>query len=119
WISKEFIRIGGTENRNKSESPGGFAYISTDKTNLRASADISAPVITKGSPGERYPIVGKEGDWYKITLASGREAYVASWVVSFNKANAPSKTEAAIKPANKTFGLSGKTIVLDAGHGGY
>lgn len=119
WISKQFIRFAGAGNTNKNGSPGGFAYITTDKTNLRADADTSAPVITKGSPGERYPIIGQDGDWYKITLASGREAYVASWVVSPNKTSAPSKTESDVKSVNKTPGLSGKTIILDAGHGGY
>ena len=77
WISKQFIQFGGAAQANKNESSGtgGFAYISNDQTNLRAGADTSAPVITKGSAGERYPIVGQEGDWYKITTASGREAY--------------------------------------------
>lgn len=116
WISQQYIRFPEKVKANKSQ-PGtsGFAYISADQTNLRASAGTSAPVITKGSPGERYPIIGQEGDWYKIMLASGREAYVASWVVSSNKS-----TAAKAKPdENPATGLSGKTIVLDAGHGGY
>lgn len=117
WISQQYIRYSGEAKADKGESSraGGFAYISTDQTNLRAGADTSAPVITKGSPGERYPIIGQEGDWYKITLASGREAYVASWVVSPNK----NKTSKAMPAENGAAGLSGKTIVLDAGHGGY
>ncbi|RWR13663.1 N-acetylmuramoyl-L-alanine amidase [Siminovitchia fortis] len=120
WVSRQYIQFSGEASANKSESSGanGFAYISTDQTNLRAGADTSAPVITKGSPGERYPIVGREGDWYKITLASGREAYVASWVVSSGK-----NTSATVNPAAKSVsqapGLAGKTIVLDAGHGGH
>ncbi|GIN95435.1 N-acetylmuramoyl-L-alanine amidase [Siminovitchia terrae] len=119
WISKQFIQFGGAAQANKNEpsGTGGFAYISNDQTNLRAGADTSAPVITKGSAGERYPIVGQEGDWYKITTASGREAYVASWLVSSNK-NTSSTGEPAAQSTNQTSGLSGKTIVLDAGHGG-
>ncbi|MFD1706144.1 N-acetylmuramoyl-L-alanine amidase [Siminovitchia sediminis] len=115
WISKQFIRFAGETNQHPS---AGFAYISTDSTNLRARADLSAPVVTKGSAGERYPIAGQEGDWYKITLASGQTAYVASWVVSTEKTAAPAKS-AGHSSSSAGTGLAGKTIVIDAGHGGY
>ncbi len=116
WISKQFLRF--PETSKQDTQSGGFAYISTDKTNLRSGADTSAPIITKGSTGERYPIIGQEGDWYKITLASGRDAYVAGWVVSLD-GNSQSQAAPTMNETNRTSGLSGKTIVLDAGHGGH
>lgn len=117
WISKQYLQFPG-EAKAINEPSKGFVYISNDKTNLRSGADTSAPVITRGSQGERYPVVGQEGDWYKITLASGREAYVASWVVSSGK-NTQSTEATASNSSNISPGLAGKTIVLDAGHGGH
>jgi uncharacterized protein YgiM (DUF1202 family) len=27
------------------------------------------------------PIIGESGEWYKVTLENGKEAWVANWVV--------------------------------------
>lgn len=112
WVNSAFISKG----RSESKSADGFAFIRQEGTNLRSDASTSAEVITTGSTGERYPIVGKEDDWYKINLASGREAYVASWVIDSQGDGAPAvqKSSGTASP-----GFAGKTIVLDAGHGGH
>lgn len=74
-------------------------------TNLRSGPGTNYNVITQGSQGDRFTVLGKSGKWYKVQLPSGKAAYVAGWIV------VPSKKEQAA--------LSGKTIVLDPGHGGY
>ncbi|WP_052712179.1 N-acetylmuramoyl-L-alanine amidase [Domibacillus indicus] len=100
WVSGQFIRTGGKQPASASQ----FVRIQTEGTNLRSGPSTSSSVIVKGSVGERYPVIGRSGDWIKIRLASGSEAYVAGWVVS-------SKETAA-------SALQGKVIVLDPGHGG-
>lgn len=101
WVSGQYVQTEGTRQSAGSDS---YVRIQTEGTNLRSSPSTSASIIVKGSIGERYPVSGRSGDWIKIRLASGNEAYVASWVVSSNEKAASS--------------LEGKVIVLDPGHGG-
>ncbi|KAB7707412.1 SH3 domain-containing protein [Bacillus aerolatus] len=122
WVNKQFIRINEANKlSNTQASVDGFAVILHDRTNIRSAAGVSSSVVTKGSQGERYPIIGREGDWYKITLASGRQAYVASWVVSVNgegNASTAPSAQTTQPNASRSTSLQGKTIVLDPGHGG-
>ncbi|HEY9577635.1 MAG TPA: N-acetylmuramoyl-L-alanine amidase [Pseudobacillus sp.] len=121
WVNRQFVRMVSNETKqivNKSEAAAdGFAVILYNGTNLRSDASTSASIVTRGSQGERYPIHARVGDWYKISLASGQQAYVASWVVSVN-GEAASESSSAEPTVNRTPGLQGKTIILDPGHGG-
>ncbi|MET1031074.1 N-acetylmuramoyl-L-alanine amidase [Domibacillus tundrae] len=100
WVNEQYVQT----DKNEYSSSSQFVRIQTEGTNLRSGPSTSSSVIVQGSAGERYPIVSREGDWIKIRLASGNEAYVAGWVVSSKKA--------------ETSSLQGKVIVLDPGHGG-
>lgn len=52
-----------------------------DVTNLRSGPGTECDITGKAQPGETYPIVEAEGDWYLVTLPDQSTAYVASWVV--------------------------------------
>ncbi|WP_251272016.1 N-acetylmuramoyl-L-alanine amidase [Domibacillus indicus] len=106
WVSGQFV--GGAAE--KTASSGEFVRIQTEGTNLRSGPSTSSSVIVQGSVGERYPVTGRSGDWIRIRLASGNEAYVASWVVSGQGQGTHASTSAS--------SLQGKVIVLDPGHGG-
>lgn len=49
--------------------------------NVRSGPDTSYDLVTRVYKGETMTILAVEGDWYKVRLNSGQEAYVASWVV--------------------------------------
>lgn len=120
WVSRQFVRLSSESEQSTSHSEtaaDGFAVILYNGTNLRSSASTSASVAARGSQGERYPIQARVGDWYKIGLASGQQAFVASWVVSVN-GESPSENSSSEPAADRTPGLQGKTIILDPGHGG-
>ncbi|MFK2824482.1 N-acetylmuramoyl-L-alanine amidase [Bacillus sp. B190/17] len=115
WISEQFVRMITKTNSSAANSKtvaDGFAVILYNGTNLRSDASRSSSIVARGSQGERYPIHARVGDWYEIRLASGQQAYVASWVVSVN---GEASSQAS---ASRTPGLQGKTIILDPGHGG-
>ncbi|WP_171016648.1 N-acetylmuramoyl-L-alanine amidase [Pseudalkalibacillus caeni] len=82
-------------------------------SNLRAGPGINYKAIGLGNKGDQFQLIGREGEWLKVSLPSGKQAYVASWIVS----TSPS-TPSIIHPGLKN-GLHGKTIVIDPGHGGY
>jgi N-acetylmuramoyl-L-alanine amidase len=107
WVSSRFVR---SQSAQRTASTDDFVIITNEGTNIRTSPSTSSSVIVKGTSGERYPITGREGEWYKISLVNGNEAYVASWVVSSSN----NKTSSA----RNSNSLNGKVIVLDPGHGG-
>lgn len=80
--------------------------------NLRSGPDINSSVLGKGEEAERFNILGKNGDWYRIALKNGVEAHVANWVVM------PVGVELPIPDYYIGNILEGLTIVVDPGHGG-
>ncbi|WP_347552888.1 N-acetylmuramoyl-L-alanine amidase [Pseudalkalibacillus hwajinpoensis] len=103
WVDSKYIR--GTD-----KSGGGSAYVTIlyQATNLRSGPGTSYNVISQAPIKKRFKIIGKEGKWYRILLRDGSTAYVADWVVS-------TASNLSILPPLRT----GKTVVLDAGHGGH
>ncbi|WP_408011717.1 N-acetylmuramoyl-L-alanine amidase [Pseudalkalibacillus sp. A8] len=85
-----------------------------DGTNLRSGPSTSHKVVARGNKRDQFPILSKQGDWYKIKLSNQKEAYVAGWIVSLNGASLPEVTHPSVGDH-----LTGKTIVVDAGHGGH
>lgn len=106
WIFKEFTEYENTEEPANPEAkpaeekrtdevwaaslnePTVVKII--DITNLRSGPDIDYDIIGKAMPGETFPIVETDGEWYMISLPDDSTAYVASWVVEtdFLKRNA-------------------------------
>lgn len=95
-------------NEHKEETYVSLIY---NSTNLRNGPSTNHKILGRGHKGDRFDVMEKQGQWYKISYKN-KEAYVASWIVKeFNKESSP-----ATSPSNHT--LSGKTIMIDAGHGG-
>ncbi|QTD41611.1 SH3 domain-containing protein [Sporosarcina sp. Te-1] len=90
----------------------------TNGTNIRSQATTSSEVVHRANAGDKLPIISTEGEWYKIALPDGQEAFVAKWVVSDDSnatmINAEKKKNQAREPGT----LKGLTIAIDAGHGG-
>lgn len=85
---------GGTTNTGSVSNPTDVTVTSTypvgykakvktgnSYVNVRSGPDTSYSQVTKVYPGENMSILAVQGDWYKVRLNSGQEAYVASWVV--------------------------------------
>ncbi|WP_213422878.1 N-acetylmuramoyl-L-alanine amidase [Bhargavaea massiliensis] len=102
----------GSESGNQADS----VTILYDGTNLRSSDSTSSDVVKRAAAGETFSGV-REGDWYRISLNDGSEAYVASWVVSVGGEAAELKDQKK-KAGRKEGTLNGVTLVIDPGHGG-
>jgi hypothetical protein len=50
--------------------------------NLRSGPDTSYELAGRITQGEEATIIMLEGNWYKVRLATGHEAWVADWVVN-------------------------------------
>ncbi|MBM7648998.1 N-acetylmuramoyl-L-alanine amidase [Bacillus ectoiniformans] len=117
WVHEQFIRLGSQneqEVKNQVTSRSEHAVLLYNGTNLRSEPSMESSIVARGSQGESYPVVSREGKWLKVSLPDGREAYLASWIVTVN-----GKAEQQKPATNQSAtGLRGKTIVLDPGHGG-
>ncbi len=102
WVDSTYLQE--TDKQEESE----FLTILYQATNLRSGPGLNYEVIKQAPAKARYKIAAKEGKWFRILLDDGRSAYVADWVVS-------TASKLSTSPVLK----SGKTVVLDAGHGGY
>ncbi|WP_428993686.1 stage II sporulation protein P [Brevibacillus choshinensis] len=50
-------------------------------TNLRSGPGTSYPVVGNVQPGQVFPVVQTEGDWYLIRMPDSSTAYIAGWIV--------------------------------------
>ncbi|MDQ0214595.1 N-acetylmuramoyl-L-alanine amidase [Oikeobacillus pervagus] len=108
WIHQSFVKF--ENNRKDSSTPQEEVVILYNGTKIREKATTKSSILAFVQQGDRYTVLSKEGDWFKISLPYQQEGYIASWVVSY-------KTVQKKKQARKG-GLKGKTIILDPGHGG-
>ncbi|MGA9290826.1 MAG: SH3 domain-containing protein, partial [Anaerobacillus sp.] len=102
WVDRTYLQ--GTTKT----SAASYLSILYQATNLRSGPGMEYNIIKQASIHERYKIADKEGKWYRIILSDGTSAYVADWVVT-------TASQLSITPEVS----SGKTVVLDAGHGGH
>lgn len=109
---------GSTSASQSSSEPGKRVTVLTNGTNIRSSATTSSEIVTRVNAGERLDVVSEDGDWFKVTLPSGEQAFIAKWVVSTGTV-AQADTPAQPKTSSRSKGtLKGLTIAVDAGHGG-
>jgi N-acetylmuramoyl-L-alanine amidase len=87
---------------------GPYVTILNPDTNIRSGPGTQHGIVRRVQTGEKYAIVKKEGDWFRIALSDGTTGYVAGWLV------APE----GMPPVIKGNELVGKVIVVDPGHGG-
>ncbi|MBG9789729.1 stage II sporulation protein P [Brevibacillus laterosporus] len=67
-----------TPNTGQAEA---MIRVKNPDTNLRSGPGTNYAVVGNVQPGQVYPIVQSEGDWYEIRLADNSTAYIASWIV--------------------------------------
>ncbi|GGD03911.1 N-acetylmuramoyl-L-alanine amidase [Pontibacillus salipaludis] len=79
-------------------------------TNIRKGPSTNTSIVGRGSKGQQFNVISHGNKWYEIEY-NGGSAYVADWIVTSRSSNVEelSKEEQSI---------AGKTIVIDAGHGG-
>jgi N-acetylmuramoyl-L-alanine amidase len=115
WVSASYINV-----KTAAPSPsavtapvvakGTTYYVTASSLNIRQQPSTSGKILTSVKKNQRVTFFEKSGSWGKIKTASG----ITGWAsLSYLTQKAPTA------PVPVTSGLvSGKTIVLDAGHGG-
>ncbi len=110
YLEKETISTPPVEDSIKEEiSTVNILY---DRTNIRSGPSTTTDVILRAKLGETFTIVEKIDEWYKINITPSQVGYVAGWIVS-----TVGKVEKVERPGMNQY-VTGKTIVIDPGHGG-
>lgn len=109
WVNAQYIEKSTSES-SSPESEGRNISILHDGTNIRKKPELASPIVDTAHSGEVYEVIEEKNNWYKIETANGKTGFIASWVVS--------STNRPVLHNKSGDGISGKTIVVDAGHGG-
>jgi len=138
WVASAYLA--------NAESPVGSrreGIVAADSLNVRVAPSLSAERVGRLLRGERVEVVEAKRDWYQVIARSGLNGWVAAEYIEMKsgqdvgnekKAAAASNSPAAVALTSIQGGgsrryvnewtrgpiqvLAGKTIVLDAGHGG-
>ena len=103
-----------TTEVSKQITTNGDVVINGNIVNIRSGPSTNHSIIAKAKSGDRYKLISTDGDWKNIQLADGTTAWVAGWLVS----DAGQEQQIVATKENTGGSLNGKTIILDAGHGG-
>lgn len=87
---------------------GSIATVTADSLRIRSGPGTSYSAIGSLQQGEQVTVTASKGDWLNIRTAGGAKGWVAKEYVDKGAAQAHSSGK----------GIRGKTIVVDAGHGG-
>ncbi|MDC3415629.1 N-acetylmuramoyl-L-alanine amidase [Aquibacillus salsiterrae] len=109
WVSKDYINFSNIDEQAQGleeDKLTSRAVIKYEEVNIRNGPSTSYEIIGFAKKGESYPIKNQENDWTEIEF-NGKQAFIPAWGIESNNS----------KPKNTN--IKNKTIVLDAGHGGY
>lgn len=111
WVHRSYIanvEKNTEQNTEQNAEQNTYVQMLYDNTNIRAAASTQSSIITKAKRGDQFAVIRKEGQWYVIQVDAQTIGYVAEWIVQVSKQPSPSEPQTIV----------GKTIVIDAGHGG-
>ncbi|MCA1063526.1 SH3 domain-containing protein [Rossellomorea aquimaris] len=116
WVAGWYVQKTVTASAHEGETSSQKEKVTIlyNGTNIRSEANTQARVIGRGSSGDVFQVISKDGDWYEINLADGTRGFVAGWVVSIRSGSGENTTPSR---TNKG-GLQDKVVVIDPGHGG-
>jgi N-acetylmuramoyl-L-alanine amidase len=98
WIAGWFAKVNEvavtpptdtTQNSPSDQSTGTVVAIIKDNlVNVRGGPGTQHGVISQVSRGQRFGVLERAGDWYKVKLEGGVAGWVAGWLVNVEKAEA-------------------------------
>ena len=113
WIAAWYAKP--SDNRTSSDlnmDEGEPITITKDRVNIRTGPGTTYPITKVTSIGETYKLIGTKEEWSEVQLSDGNTGFIATRLLSGYDSDVQAANNGQSGP------LSGKLIVLDAGHGG-
>ncbi|MBO1006015.1 N-acetylmuramoyl-L-alanine amidase [Pseudogracilibacillus auburnensis] len=115
WIASHYLYSSTSVSASASIKSNKSITVAAQGVRLRSGPGTDYSIIGYSTYGETFQLIESKGDWKHVRLNNDNSAWIAGWLVT-----ADGQVHAAPKKSsNKVGNLSGKTIILDAGHGGY
>ncbi|TCI66843.1 cell wall hydrolase [Exiguobacterium sp. SH0S7] len=102
YVSSQYLKASSPSTTTSSTK----AYTTTVNLNLRKSASTTGTVLLTIPSGRKVTYRGTYGSWYKVSYG-GKTGYVAARYLKAGTTTTPTTSTG-----------SGRTVVIDAGHGG-
>ncbi|MFD1851999.1 N-acetylmuramoyl-L-alanine amidase [Oceanobacillus bengalensis] len=127
WVAEHHL-IPLTNHSQKESNPvetsSSDTVTITESINVRSGPGTNYSIIGSAYPGESYEVMNADKDWYQISYNNGSSGWIASWLTSesLHSENSTADRQKGSEEGQQTIAhgsLSGATIVLDPGHGGY
>ncbi|TCP54536.1 N-acetylmuramoyl-L-alanine amidase [Tumebacillus sp. BK434] len=118
YVATEYLRLPGHALPQAESRPSDSNAVQVklnEHANLRTGPGTNFPVLTAGRAGSQFAVTAKSGAWLQLQIDPETKAWVAAWLtdVTGDLGQVPEEQ------ATLDNRLRGKTIVLDAGHGGF
>ncbi|TDQ37996.1 N-acetylmuramoyl-L-alanine amidase [Aureibacillus halotolerans] len=94
-----------------------YVTSSVEGARVRSAPTTNSSIMLQLNTGDRLPFLRAEGDWFAVETPQKQVGYIANWI-SRTDSSSESPANVPAPPANRSGGIQGKTIVIDAGHGG-
>ncbi|WP_071460855.1 N-acetylmuramoyl-L-alanine amidase [Bacillus massilinigeriensis] len=121
WVSQSYVSKSKQSKASAPPSSTKTYYVTASSLNVRSKPSTSGSVLGSVKKNTAVQVYAKSGSWSQIKSSNGLKGWSSSNYLSVKK---PSGTNPAPTPAPSSpqpsigGGISGKTIVIDAGHGG-
>lgn len=109
YLKKQVVKVSSTPN-----NVGKYYSVTAASLNVRKTSSATSQRVAVVKFGKQLVIKGQaKNGWYKVEYSKGKTGYLS------NKYGITSKSKANAYPKGTIFGpLSGRTFVVDPGHGG-
>lgn len=114
YVSSKYLKKVVKKVSNSNANIGKYYSVTAASLNVRKTSSSSSSKVGVLKFGSQVIIEGQAANgWFKVAYKSGKTGYVS------NKYGIVSKSKENAYPKGTIFGpLSGRTFVVDAGHGG-
>ncbi|MBT9172376.1 MAG: N-acetylmuramoyl-L-alanine amidase LytC [Syntrophomonadaceae bacterium] len=105
-----------------SATPAGrLVSVAVDGSTVWSGPGFETRQISTLPQGTSLTVVNEQGDWLQVRLSGGELGWIASWLTTAGTTTAPqtppTEPQPALQQPAQPSPLSGRTIVLDPGHG--
>jgi len=113
WVAAWLINLPGVSNTSRN------ALVTGSLVNVRQQPGTQYPKVIQVKQGEKVEIIGEKEDWYQIRTTSGKEGWVANWLISLECSSQETQdTTVPAKPINtelKTIMVTGDVVNIRQG----
>ncbi|MCY7773466.1 N-acetylmuramoyl-L-alanine amidase [Bacillus haynesii] len=118
WVASTYLYESSSNEASETsyqKSYTGKIYVAGSHVRIRTGPGTDYKVIKIANQGDAYQVLDRKGQWVHIQINSTQTGWIAGWLVSDSSQSGSSVSKSSSQTSNS---LSGKNIVIDAGHGG-